>query len=116
MKKSGKGLFRCILSSNCSKLPLFLYIEGAYKLEEDQQFTWSDRDRTRGNYLELKKGRCSLDVRRKFFTQGMVRQWHRLPREAVDVPSLEAFKAMLDGALGSLIKESPRLKKTSKII
>jgi len=30
-----------------------------------------------------------------------VRQWHRLPREAVAAPSLE-FKARLDGALGSL--------------
>jgi len=28
--------------------------------------------------------------------------WNRLPREAVDAPSLELFKAMLDGALGSL--------------
>ena len=26
----------------------------------------------------------------------------QLPREAVDAPSLEAFKIMLDGALGSL--------------
>ena len=33
----------------------------------------------------------------------MVRHWHRLPREDVDAPSLEAFKARLDGALGSLI-------------
>jgi len=32
----------------------------------------------------------------------MVRHWHRLPREAVDVPSLEAFKSRLAGALGSL--------------
>ena len=32
----------------------------------------------------------------------MVRHWHRLPREAVDAPSLEAFEAGLDGALGSL--------------
>jgi len=29
--------------------------------------------------------------------------WHRLPREAVDAPFLEAFKAGLDGALSSLI-------------
>ena len=32
----------------------------------------------------------------------MVRHWNKLPREAVDAPSLEAFKARLDGALGSL--------------
>jgi len=31
-----------------------------------------------------------------------VRPWHRLPREAVDAPFLEAFKARLDEALGSL--------------
>ena len=28
--------------------------------------------------------------------------WHRLPKEAVDAPSPEAFKARLDVALGSL--------------
>ena len=32
----------------------------------------------------------------------VVRAWHRLPREAVDNPSLEVPKARLDGALGSL--------------
>jgi len=32
-----------------------------------------------------------------------VRHWHRLPGEVVDAPSLEALKARLDGALGSLI-------------
>ena len=29
--------------------------------------------------------------------------WNRLPKEVVDVPSLEAFKARLDVALGSLV-------------
>jgi len=33
----------------------------------------------------------------------VVKQWHRLPREALDFPSLEAFKARLDVALGSLV-------------
>jgi len=29
--------------------------------------------------------------------------WKRMPREAADAPSLEAFKARVDVALGSLI-------------
>ena len=44
-----------------------------------------------------------MDVRGKFFTERVVRCWNRLLREAVDAPSLEVFKARLDGALGSLV-------------
>jgi len=33
----------------------------------------------------------------------VVRHWHRLPREVGDAPSLETFKARLDGALSNLI-------------
>jgi len=56
-----------------------------------------------GNGFKLKEGRLGLDVRGKFFTERMVRCWYRLPREAVDAPSLEVFKARLDVALGSLV-------------
>jgi len=33
----------------------------------------------------------------------VVKPWHRLPGEVVDAPSLETFKARLDGALSNLI-------------
>ena len=36
-------------------------------------------------------------------TQRVVTHWNRLPKEVVDAPSLEAFKARLDVALGSLV-------------
>ncbi|KFO77042.1 hypothetical protein N303_10736, partial [Cuculus canorus] len=55
------------------------------------------------NGYKLERGRFRLDIRRNFFTMRVVRHWNRLPREVVDVPSLEGFKARLDGALGSLI-------------
>ena len=48
-------------------------------------------------------GASGWGFRRKFFTQRVVTPWNRLPKEAVDVPSLEAFKARLDVALGSLV-------------
>ena len=81
----------------------FQYLKGVYKQEGKQLFTRMDSDRTRGNVLKLRQGRFRLDIRRKFFTQRLVTHWNRLPKEAVDAPSLEAFKARLDVALGSLV-------------
>ena len=43
-----------------------------------------------------------MDAGRKCFAERAVRLWHGLPREAVGATSLEALKARLDGALGSL--------------
>ncbi|KFP95908.1 hypothetical protein N329_01197, partial [Haliaeetus albicilla] len=55
------------------------------------------------NGFKLKEGRFRLDIRKKFLTLRVVKHWNRLPREVVDVPSLETFKARLDGALSNLI-------------
>ena len=61
-----------------------------------------DNSRTRGNGFKLKEGRFRLDVSGSSL-QKVMRCWNGLPREVVDAPSLEMFKARLDGTLGSLV-------------
>ena len=82
----------------------FQYLKGVYKQEGEWLFRRVGSDRTRGNGFKLRQGRFRLDIRRKFFTQRLVTHWNRLPKEVVDAPSLEAFKARLDVDLGSLVR------------
>jgi len=81
----------------------FQYLKGAYRKDGEGLFTRLCSDRTRGNSSKLKEGRFRLDIRKKFFTIRVVKHWNRFPREAVDAPSLEAFKARSDGALSNLV-------------
>ncbi|KFR14279.1 hypothetical protein N306_11282, partial [Opisthocomus hoazin] len=55
------------------------------------------------NGCKLKQGRLTLDIRKKFFPMRVVKHWNRLPREAVDAPSLAVFKARMDGAVSNLV-------------
>jgi len=77
--------------------------EGASKKVGEGLFTRACRDRTRSNGFKLKEGRFRVDTRKKLFSMRVMKYWHRLPREVLDAPSLEVFKARLDGALSNLV-------------
>ena len=47
--------------------------------------------------------RFSLGMRKNVFSERAVMQWHRLPREVVESPSLEVFKSSGDVALRDVV-------------
>ena len=77
--------------------------EGAYREAEQGLFGRKGSDTTSGNGFKLMEGRFRLDVRKEFYTARVVRHWNSLPREVVDAPSLETFKARLYGAVSNLV-------------
>ncbi|GAB0187699.1 hypothetical protein GRJ2_001235200 [Grus japonensis] len=84
-------------------IAVYQYLKGAYRKDGEGLFMRECSDRTRGNGFKLKEGRFGLDIRKKFFTIRVVRHCNRLPREAVDAPSLEVFKTRLVEALGNVV-------------
>jgi len=68
-----------------------------------EKLSFECSDKTRGNGLKQKEGGFSLHIKKKSFAMRVVKHWHRVPRKAVDAPSLAVFKARLDGALGNLV-------------
>jgi len=84
-------------------LAAFQYLNGAYRKGGENVFSRACCNGTRSNGFKLGEGGFRLDIRKKLFTMRVVKPWHRLAREAVEAPSLETFKARLDGALSNLV-------------
>ncbi|KFQ53130.1 hypothetical protein N334_11715, partial [Pelecanus crispus] len=74
----------------------FRYLKGAYRKDGENLFSKACCDRTRSNGFKLKKYRFRVDIRKKFFTVRVVKQWNRFPREVVEAPSLATFQVRLD--------------------
>jgi len=58
--------------------------------------------------LNWKRVDLRVDIRKTLFAVRVVRHWHRLPR-GYECPSLEAFKARLDGAVSNLVQREVSL-------
>ncbi|KFP52245.1 hypothetical protein N323_06435, partial [Cathartes aura] len=55
------------------------------------------------NGYKLKYMEFHLNVRKNFYTVRVTEHWNRLPREAVESPSLDIFKTWLDTAMSNLL-------------
>jgi len=81
----------------------FQYLKWAYRKDGENIFSRACCNRMGSNGFKLREGRFRLAIRKKFFTIRVVKHWNGLPREVVEAPSLEPFKARLDGTLSTLI-------------
>lgn len=57
-----------------------------------------------GNTLKLHQGNFILNIRKKLFTDRVVKHWKKLPREVVMASRLTVFKKHLDKALRYVVK------------
>ncbi|KFV80535.1 hypothetical protein N308_01216, partial [Struthio camelus australis] len=55
------------------------------------------------NGQKLNRRKFHLNLRKDFFAVRVTEHWSRLPREAVESPSLELFKTRLDVILDNML-------------
>jgi len=71
-------------------------------MRELEHLSCEERLRELGLF-SLKKRRLRGDMRKNFFPLRVTEHWNRLPREAVESPSLEILKTHMDKVLCSLL-------------
>jgi len=81
----------------------YKYLQGGGQEDGARLFPVVPSDRTRGNGHKLKQKKLQLNMRKNFFPLRVTGPWPRLPREAVESPSLEVLKTCLGKVLYSLL-------------
>jgi len=78
------------------------YLQGGCQEDGARLFPVVPSHRTRGNGHKLKPRKFQLNTRKNFFPLRVTEPWPRLPRGAVEPPSLGIFQPRLDAVLCSL--------------
>jgi len=84
-------------------IALSSYLKGGCSQVGVGLFSQVTSSRTGGNSLKLHQGKFRSDIMKNFCTKRVVKHWNRLPREAVESPSLEASKRCVHVAFEDMV-------------
>jgi len=76
---------------------------GGSQVNGGKLFSVVPSDRTRGNGHKLEHRKLHTNTTVKFFTARVTEHWDRMPRAAVESPSLKTFKTCLHTSLCNLL-------------
>jgi len=83
---------------------VYKYLKGGGRqMGEARLFSVVCSDSARSNDLKLEHRKFHTNTWKNFFTVRVKEHWNRVPREAVESPSMEIFKTCLDACLGDLL-------------
>ena len=108
-RKSAQSIYVQAVRSNHSITCFWVHWLWGQSLEPEETedgaklFSVVPSNRTRGNGHKLKQRKLQLNPRKNFFPLRVTEPWPRLPREAVESPSLEMFQPRLAAMLCSLL-------------
>ena len=89
---SDLGLFSLERRLRGDLINVYKYIRCRRQRDEARLFSVVCGDRKRGNGHKLEQRKFCTNAHKNFFAVRVTEHWNRLPREAVESPSLEIFK------------------------
>ena len=75
---------------------MFKIVNGYEDVDRNISFKLKEGSRTRGHNAALVKEQCRLDMRKYSFSQKVINEWNKLPKDCVNASSVNIFKNRID--------------------